>query len=149
MSVQSKLKTNPTWLWTTSFYSMYTLALVRNSTANLFSILDWTCPIVVRHFNINQQKIDWLKNIELLNRTNQQVDCSARYRKLNLVLNLKMVDIFNRFPQRGWRQSKSALNQSKDILFFWKSSTLFMSQFTLASLDFWLIFTAWKIICSV
>ena len=36
----------------------------------------------------------------------------------------------------GWWQSKSALNQSKDILFFRMASTLIMTLFTLASLIF-------------
>ena len=36
----------------------------------------------------------------------------------------------------GWWQSKSALNQSKNILFFRMANTLFMSQFTLTSLIF-------------
>ena len=36
----------------------------------------------------------------------------------------------------GWWQSKSALNQSRDILFFRMASTLLMSQISLISLDF-------------
>ena len=35
-----------------------------------------------------------------------------------------------------WWKSKSAPNQSRDILLFWVNSTLFMSQFTMASLIF-------------
>ena len=47
-----------------------------------------------------------------------------------------------------WWQSKSALDQHRDILFYRMASTLFMSQFTLVSLDFWVKFTSWEIMCS-
>ena len=55
---------------------------------------------------------------------------------------IKIVKNFNSSAQTmyelpgGWWQSKSALSQSKDSLFFRMASTLFMSLFTLASLIF-------------